>query len=205
MMNQLCIQISSAFNGVFCKSSKYIFIYKYMTICKTNQEKASIYKCRNLRSNLDCNLFSHIIEIAPTASLTDAAARGKRQRSHAAAISPSQHIKWIKNFVACVRTSSAFLKRLSGATDAGSPRKRFLASHHDPAKHPKKKEEKNSRAWCHLQSSSDKLSSGAEISACEGDSTCAYTSSVRQVLSQPLNPNWEAGWDTRPRSTSPAI
>lgn len=45
----------------------------------------------------------------------------------------------------------------------------------------------------------------AEISACEGDSTCAYTSSVRQVLSQPLNPNWETVWDTRPRSTSPAI
>lgn len=79
MMNQLWIQISSAFNRAFCKSSKYI--YKYMTICKTNQDWASIYKCRNLRSNLDCNLLSHIIEISPTASLTGAAAR-ERGKDH---------------------------------------------------------------------------------------------------------------------------
>lgn len=39
------------------------------------QEQAPIYKCRNLRGNLDCNLFSEIIQISLTAHLTDAAAQ----------------------------------------------------------------------------------------------------------------------------------
>lgn len=106
-----------------------------MTICKTNQDWASIYKCRNLRSNLDCNLFSHIIEISPTASLTDAAAPGKRQRSHAAATSLNQHILWIKHLIARSRATSAFPVRLCGATGAAAnPRGRVTrVPHHDPA------------------------------------------------------------------------
>lgn len=183
-----------------------------MTICKTNQGRASIYKCRNLRSNLDCNLFSHIIEISPTVSLTDAAARGKRQRSHAAAISLPEHILWIKNSIAHIQATS-FSIHLSGATDrAVKPRLRAQESNsgstsRSSTAHNKIKKEKKKNTLSLM--SPEKLEwqtlERAEISACEGDSTCAYTSSVRQVLSQPLNPNWETVWDTRPRSTSPAI
>lgn len=138
-----------------------------MTICKTNQDRPSIYKCRNLRSNLDCNLFSHIIEIAPTVSLTDAAARGKRQRSHAAAISLREHILWIKNSIAHIQATSAFSIHLSGATDrAVKPRLRAQESNsgstsRSSAAHNKKK--KIPWALCHQRSWSDKLSSGRRL------------------------------------------
>lgn len=41
------------------------------------QNKTSIYKCRNLRGNLGCNLFSEIIQISHTQCLNDAAAQRK--------------------------------------------------------------------------------------------------------------------------------
>lgn len=141
-----------------------------MTICKTNQDRASIYKCRNLRSNLDCNLFSHIIEISPTVSLTDAAARGKRQRSHAAAISLPEHILWIKNSIAHIQATSLSI-HLSGATDrAVKPRLRAQESNSGSTSrcstaHNKIKKEKKKIPWalCHQRSWSDKLSSGRRL------------------------------------------
>lgn len=63
-------------------------------------------------------------------------------------------------------------------------------------------DQKIPRALCHHRSWSDKLSSERRL-VCVKVTLPVLILQVCQVLTQPLNPNWETVWDTQPHSASP--
>ena len=138
-----------------------------------------IYKCRNLRGNLDRNLFSEIIQISLTASWSDAAAQGGSRGHQQRGILLIEHILWITIFITFINTYiHTYMPCLIVVAhlNAHPLCSAVLAFFYIyiciyiyfttlPASN-------------NIKTTEDSGVARAEISPCEGDSTCAYTLSV---------------------------